>query len=255
MKQDIQPLSFTFINQLTKGKKPQKQFTGCIFIQYRNIEDASIAWGYLKDEEYKGQLMKFEFKKKQDKREFENENKPVFLNDKAKQLWSQMMVFKNTFVQNKSIQIPSLIFPNDLSPYLNLNFLNYRFEKSIVFTYTEKLGLCHYTQGDGDEKHIIISNTPPSQAIQKAQTPSRPSRSGRSSRAGSVNDLKDELPNPAQQQQQQRRPRRASCPDLHLGPQRKPVISAQTSGTVATQRVALGPEDGLIGFSLRRSKQ
>ena len=92
-----------------------KQFTGSIFIQYRNIEDASIAWGYMKDEMYKGQLMKFEFKKKTDRREFNPENKPVFLNDIAKQLWNQMLVFKNTFVQNRNAQIPSLIFPNDLS--------------------------------------------------------------------------------------------------------------------------------------------
>ena len=119
-----------------------------------------------------------------------------------------------------------------------------------MFTYTEKLGLCHYTQGEGEDKHIIISNTPPSQTGQKPAAP-RATRSGRSSRAGSVNDLKDELPNLTPQ----RRPRRASCPDLQLGPQRKPVVSTQSSGATATQRVALGPEEGSIGFALRRSKQ
>ena len=116
MEQTIQPLSFTFIHQPNKQKKGKKQFTGTIFIQYRNIEDASIAWGYMKDEDYKGQRMKFEFKKKQDRREFEPENQQIFLNDKARQLWNQMTVFKNTFVQGHAVQIPSLIFPNDLSP-------------------------------------------------------------------------------------------------------------------------------------------
>lgn len=69
----------------------------------------------MKDEKYKDQLMKFEFKKKQDKREFEEENHPVFLSDVAKQLWNQMLVFKNTFIQGRGNQVPSLIFPNDLS--------------------------------------------------------------------------------------------------------------------------------------------
>lgn len=83
----------------------------------------------------------------------------------------------------------------------------------------------------------------------KNGTTTRPTRSGRSSRAGSINDLneskKEETP--------QRRPRRASCPDIMSGPQRKPVIQSQNAG-VATQRVALGPEEGSIGFSLQRSK-
>lgn len=113
----------------------------------------------------------------------------------------------------------------------------------MVFTYSEKLGLCHYTQGEGEEKHIIISNTPPSAGAGK----NKPSKSGRTSRAGSVNDLnvtlKEEVP--------QRRPRRASCPDIMAGVQRKPVVQSQTSGTM--QRIALGPEEGKIGFTLRRS--
>lgn len=219
-----------------------------MYIQYRNIEDASIAWGYMKDELYKDQLMKIEFKRKQDKKELSIENHPIFLNDTAKQLWNQMLVFKNTFIQNRGSQVPSLIFPNDLSAYaLKVGIMN-RFEKSIVFTYTEKLGLCHYTQGDGEDKHIIISNTPPSsQSLQRASSGNR-SKNGRSSRAGSLTDISV----PAKEEVPQRRPRRASCPDLFSSSSR-PVNQKQNPTMGNTQRVALGPEEGSIGFALRRS--
>jgi hypothetical protein len=61
-----------------------------------------------------------------------------------------------------------------------------RMEKSIVYTYTEKLGLCHYTSEYGDTKMIMVSNTPPGAQV-----------ATRKSRAGSVD--------------MQRRPRRMSC--------------------------------------------
>lgn len=122
-----------------------------------------------------------------------------------------------------------------------------RLEKSIVFTYTEKLGLCHYTQGEGEEKHIIISNTPPSsQTLQRASSGNR-SKNGRS-RAGSL--VENSLP--AKEEVPQRRPRRASCPDLFAS-QSRPTVQPQNPTTNTTQRVALGPEEGSIGFSLHRS--
>ena len=124
-KQAISPLSFTFISAKSHYKSPE--FSGTIFIQYRNIEDAGIvlsssfsltlqAWGYLKDEQFAGAKLEVEYKKKQDKREFESAFKPVFLSAVAEQLWKQLTQFKERFVgQNPRGPVPSLVFPNDLS--------------------------------------------------------------------------------------------------------------------------------------------
>ena len=125
-KQAISPLSFTFISAKSHYKSPE--FSGTVFIQYRNIEDAGIvlllpfypsfpqAWGYLKDEQFAGAKLEVEYKKKQDKREFESAFKPVFLSAVAEQLWKQLTQFKERFVgQNPRGPVPSLVFPNDLS--------------------------------------------------------------------------------------------------------------------------------------------
>ena len=74
------------------------------------------AWGYLKDEQFAGAKLEVEYKKKQDKREFESAFKPVFLSAVAEQLWKQLTQFKERFVgQNPRGPVPSLVFPNDLS--------------------------------------------------------------------------------------------------------------------------------------------
>lgn len=74
------------------------------------------AWGYLKDEQFAGAKLEVEYKKKQDKREFESGFKPVFLSTVAEQLWKQLTQFKERFVgQNPRGPVPSLVFPNDLS--------------------------------------------------------------------------------------------------------------------------------------------
>ena len=59
-------------------------------MQYRNIEDAGIAWGYLKDSILSGA--------------------PV-----AKRLWEQLRQFKADFVRKNASNVPSLVFPIDLS--------------------------------------------------------------------------------------------------------------------------------------------
>ena len=101
-----------------------------------------------------------------------------------------------------------------------------------MFTYTEKLGLCHYTQGEGDEKSIFISTTPPSSATKQA-------RSGRVSRAAAISEAEETI---------QRRPRMMSCPDIGAElPQ--PVAPSE----VSPQRVALGPQGNSIGFTMRRT--
>lgn len=77
---------------------------------------SSQAWGYLKDEQFAGAKLEVEYKKKQDKREFESAFKPVFLSAVAEQLWKQLTQFKERFVgQNPRGPVPSLVFPNDLS--------------------------------------------------------------------------------------------------------------------------------------------
>lgn len=110
-KQSIQPLSFTFHNA---GSPPT--FTGIVFIQYRNIEDAGISWGYLKESILSGIPMNVEYKKRTDRREFDPCNAPVFLSTIAQQIWTQVITFKSKFVQKNSGTVPSLVFPHDLSP-------------------------------------------------------------------------------------------------------------------------------------------
>ena len=39
-----------------------------------------------------------------------------------------------------------------------------------MFTYAEKLGLCHYTQEVGDTKMIMLSNTPPGATTRKSRS-------------------------------------------------------------------------------------
>ena len=118
--------------------------------------------------------------------------------------------------------------------------LTRRVEKSIVFTYTEKLGLCHYTQGEGESKHILIAATPPSAPVsQKAAK-----ANGRKSRSSSISGEIDVTP--------QRRPRRMSCPDFTIAtPARKPI--GVQHGVPVCNRVALGPDGKSIGFTLRRT--
>ena len=110
-KQSIQPLSFTF----HKTGNPAS-FTGIVFIQYRNIEDAGISWGYLKESILSGVPMNVEYKKRTDRREFDPCNSPVFLSTIAQQIWTQVTTFKSKFVQKNSGTVPSLVFPHDLSP-------------------------------------------------------------------------------------------------------------------------------------------
>lgn len=88
-----------------------------MFVQYRNIEDAGKAWGYLKDASFNNHRITVEFKRRQDKREFDNSGNTVFLLQTAKQLWEQMVQFKASYLQNRSPSSPALVFPNSLSPY------------------------------------------------------------------------------------------------------------------------------------------
>ena len=78
-----------------------------------------------------------------------------------------------------------------------------------MFTYAEKLGLCHYTQEVGDTKMIMLSNTPPGATTRKSRSGSvetkELSQSLRKPRSGSV-------------EMSQRRPRRMSCPTLESAP-------------------------------------
>ena len=87
-----------------------------MFVQYRNIEDAGKAWGYLKDASFNNHRITVEFKRRQDKREFDNSSNTVFLLQTAKQLWEQMVQYKASYLQNRSPSSPALVFPNSLSP-------------------------------------------------------------------------------------------------------------------------------------------
>lgn len=110
-----------------------------------------------------------------------------------------------------------------------------------MFTYAEKLSLCHYTQGEGDEKSIFISTTPPTAATAGASgAGSRQSRSGRASRASSVSENEEIV---------RRRPRLMSCPDF--GVNELPHASAQMETPM--QRVAAGPEGNSVGFTFHRT--
>ena len=113
-----------------------------------------------------------------------------------------------------------------------------------MFTYTEKLGLCHYTKGEGENKMILVSNTPPgapqssssaSSSTTITSSSSSSSSSGRRSRASSMSTVNPDLiPNwrsrsgstdtqgevisqPPMQGNPYRRPRRSSCPTLNIG--------------------------------------
>ena len=57
-----------------------------------------------------------------------------------------------------------------------------------MFTYAEKLGLCHYTQEVGDTKMIMLSNTPPGATTRKSRSGSVETKevSLRKPRSGSV---------------------------------------------------------------------
>lgn len=125
--------------------------------------------------------------------------------------------------------------------------VNGRLEKSIVFTYAEKLSLCHYTQGEGDEKSIFISTTPPSAASVAsagAGAAGRQARSGRASRAPSVSGVASET-----EEIVQRRPRMMSCPDF--GVNELPHVAAPVETPM--QRVAAGPEGNSVGFTFHRT--
>lgn len=74
------------------------------------------AWGYLKDALFDNHRITVEYKRKQDKREFDNANNTVFLSSVAKQLWQQMSKFKANYLQNRAAPSPALVFPNTLSP-------------------------------------------------------------------------------------------------------------------------------------------
>ena len=115
-----------------------------------------------------------------------------------------------------------------------------RIEKSIVFTYTEKLGLCHFTQGEGENKHILIAATPPSAPVSQKQSKG----SGRKSRSGSVSGEIEVTP--------PRRQRRMSCPDFSSDvPVRKPI--GLPHAAPVCNRVAQGPDGKSIGFKLHRT--
>lgn len=113
-----------------------------------------------------------------------------------------------------------------------------------MFTYAEKLGLCHYTQGEGDEKNIFISTTPPT-ATTAGQSAAgsaggRQTRSGRASRAPSVSETEEIV---------QVRPRLMSCPDF--GVNDLPHVSAPVETPM--QRVAAGPDGNSVGFTFHRT--
>ena len=86
-----------------------------------------------------------------------------------------------------------------------------------MFTYAEKLGLCHYTQEVGDTKMIMLSNTPPGATTRKSRSGSVETKevSLRKPRSGSV--------------EMSRRPRRMSCPTLESAPfvQKKGIRSVK----------------------------
>ena len=117
LKQEVEPISFTIIasKRDAKSRRPSS-YSGTVFVQYRNIEDAGKAGGYLKDALFDKHRINVEYKRKQDKREFDNANNTVFLLSTAKQLWQQMSKFKANYLQNRAAPSPALVFPNTLSP-------------------------------------------------------------------------------------------------------------------------------------------
>ena len=115
-----------------------------------------------------------------------------------------------------------------------------------MFTYTEKLGLCHYTQEVGDTKMIMISNTPPGAVSHKSRSGSvdtkETSQSLRKSRSGSL-----EMP--------QRRARRMSCPTLESAPF---VQKKETTGkgeVVIKGKEMIGGKEASSGKEARNNRE